>query len=247
MGWAQRGRKPRLWCAAALTALLFGAMTPTLAGAGRIGHLDPTGTLEICKSSNHGMAGRTFQFSVNGGTPIAITGGSCSGPIAMPPGIVSVHELPTPGLQVKGIQGNRIQTKDLATGTVTAKVKKNTTPADETLLTFINEDAPALGFKICKAAAPDSPSLVGQLFSFTENGGPVFSVAAGTVAAPVCGPIQHYDLGTVVNVDELPTPSTHVVGRSTSPTGAAATSTSPTEPSPRPSDPASPRSRTRTP
>jgi hypothetical protein len=66
--------------------------------------------------------------------------------------------------------------------------------------------------KVCKSAGTLSPSLVGDLFSFTENGNPAFSVAAGTVAAPNCGPVTKFKLGTVVNVAELATAGTHVSG-----------------------------------
>ena len=39
------------------------------------------GKLEICKSSANGMSGKNFQFSLNGGTPISVKGGRCTGAI----------------------------------------------------------------------------------------------------------------------------------------------------------------------
>ncbi len=43
------------------------------------------GTLEVCKSSLNGMAGKTFQFSISGGSTISVKGGRCSGPDAALP------------------------------------------------------------------------------------------------------------------------------------------------------------------
>ena len=39
------------------------------------------GKIEICKSSANGMSGKSFQFSLNGGTPITVKGGRCTGAI----------------------------------------------------------------------------------------------------------------------------------------------------------------------
>jgi len=91
-------------------------------------------------------------------------------------------------------------------------VKAGSTEANETLVTYTNIANPALGLKVCKSAAANSPSLVGDQFSFTENGGPAFSVAAGTVAAPNCSAVKKFKLGTTVDVAELATPGTFVSG-----------------------------------
>ena len=75
-------------------------------------------------------------------------------------------------------------------------------------MTFVNAPNKALGLKVCKSASTD---LVGQPFTFTENGGAAFTVNAGTEAAPNCGPVKQYPLGTVVHVAEKQTnPSSFV-------------------------------------
>jgi hypothetical protein len=122
----------------------------------------------------------------------------------------TIVEAPTAGLQVKAIKANHLVSKDISHGSVTVTVKAGSTAATETLVTYTNQANPALGLKVCKSAGATSPSLIGQQFSFTENGNAAFSVAAGTVAAPNCGPVQQYKLGTVVNVSELATAGTHV-------------------------------------
>jgi hypothetical protein len=168
-----------------------------------------TGTIEICKSSLNGMAGKAFQFSLNGAAPITVVGGGCSPSIVTPAGPATVTEAPNAGTEVAAVKARNTVSKDLSTGTVTVNVKAGSTPANEELVTFINKVPPALGLKICKAADPSSLSLVGDLFSFSENNGPAFSVGAGTVDTPVCGPITKYPMNTVVNVSELPTAFTH--------------------------------------
>src|SRR5450755_408054 len=81
------------------------------------------GTIEICKSSKHGMAGQSFQFSLNGGAAFTVKGGACSGPMVAPSGSNTVVESPTVGLEVAKIMANRVVSSDLSTGTVGVKVK----------------------------------------------------------------------------------------------------------------------------
>jgi hypothetical protein len=169
-----------------------------------------SGTIEICKSAANGMSGKAFHFKLNGGSPITVAGGGCSGPISTAAGTNTVVETPTAGLVVKGIRANHLISKDLAHGTVVVSVKAGSTAGTETLVTFTNAPLAAIGLKVCKQSP--APSLVGDLFSFTENGGPAYSVAAGNVGAANCGPVTKYALGTVVNVAELATPGTHVSG-----------------------------------
>jgi hypothetical protein len=223
-----RGWRSRSWVAASLSVVLFGAVAvPALTGAraampavksaaktsmkpGTNAAATVAGTLEICKSGSHGMAGRTFQFSVNGAAPTSIAGGACSGPLSVASGNVTVTEAPTNDTKVAGIRSNHLISQNLATGTAVVVVAGASTPATETVVTFFNGNLPVLGLKVCKAADPSSGTLVGNLFSFTENGGPAFSVATGTVAAPICGPLTKYAKGTNVDIAELPTTMTHV-------------------------------------
>jgi len=208
----ERGRKSLFWLLSSLMTLLFSLFLVVPASAASAspakGGGKAAGTIEICKSSKNGMAGVPFQFTLNKNAPITVNGGTCSGPISTPGGKNTVVEAPSAGNQVASIKANHLVSKDLSSGKAVVNVKPGSTPANETLVTYINEPLPALGLKVCKAT-PDS-SLQGDLFSFTENGGPAYSVAAGTPAAPICGPVHSYALGTKVNVAELATPGTNV-------------------------------------
>jgi hypothetical protein len=214
-----RGRKSLLWLLSSLMTLLFSGLMvipATVANAAAKPRVSAPGTLEICKAAANGMSGKTFSFSVDGGAGIAVTGGGCSGPMSVAAGSHTIVEAPTTGLQVKAITANHLVSKDLNHGTVTVTVKAGSTAGNETLVTYTNLASPAVGLKVCKAAGASSPSLVGDQFSFTENGRAAFSVAAGTVATPNCGPVTKFKLGTVVNIAELATPGTHVSGISVS-------------------------------
>jgi hypothetical protein len=201
-----RGRKPLFWLLSSLLTLTFSGF---LAVPAQAGGPDP-GTIEICKSAKHGMAGTPFHFTLNGGAPFTVNGGGCSGPLATTAGNNTVVEAPTVGLEVSKIKAKHSVSKDLSTGTVVVSVKAFSTPADEALVTYTNRPLPAVGLKVCKQT-PDS-TLYGDLFSFTENGGGAYSVAAGPVGSPNCGPVHRYPLGTNVNVAELPVANTQVSG-----------------------------------
>jgi hypothetical protein len=178
------------------------------------------GTLEICKAKANGMSGRPFQFSVNGGALITVNGGACSGPLSVPSGNNTIVESATnPATDVSAIvvqPRNRLISSNLSGRTVTVNVKSGSTPATETLVRFYNEPAGGtIGqLKVCKSAT--DPILVGVGFSFTQNGGPAFSVPAGTVASPNCSETTDYAVGTLVNVQELATPGAQVTGISVS-------------------------------
>jgi hypothetical protein len=201
------------WLLSSLMTLLFSGflvVPATVANAAAKPRVSGPGTIEICKSAANGMSGKAFHFKLNGGSPITVAGGGCSGPMSIAAGTVTVVETATPGLQVKGINANHLVSKDLAHGTVVVTVKAGSTEATETLVTYTNQATPAIGLKVCKQTP--APTLVGDQFSFTENGGPAFSVAAGNVGAPNCGPVTKFALGTTVDVAELATAGTHVTG-----------------------------------
>jgi hypothetical protein len=194
-----RGRKSGSSLLVALIALLFSGLAP----AAPVGAARPTGsgTLEICKDAKNGMAGRPFQFSIDGAAPLTVLGGACSGPVVMEAGVHKVVEAPTAGLQVATIAANHKVSVDLGSGTVVVKVRAGSTPAAATRVTYTNRKVPAVGLKICKAT-PDA-TLQGDSFLFTQNGGAASSVMAGTPAAPNCGPVTKHALGAVVHVAEL--------------------------------------------
>jgi hypothetical protein len=209
-----RGRTSRLWLWSTLVTLTLGGLVAVpvqVASAARPNN-GSTGIIEICKSSSNGMTGLSFSYTLNGGTPFTVKGGACSGAITTNSGKNTVVEAPTPGLHVKLIKAKGAVTIDLATGTLVVKVAAGNKPANETLVTYTNAPDPSLGLKVCKAAGNASGVLQGKLFSFTENGGAAYSVKAGSVAAPICGPVHPYKLGTKVDVAEAATPGTHVSG-----------------------------------
>jgi hypothetical protein len=132
---------------------------------------------------------------------------------------------------VKAIKAKGAISVDLSTGTVVVKVAVGTKVSTETVVTYTNASLPALGLKVCKQVTAVSPSLIGDKFSFTENGGAAYSVAAGPPGSPVCGPVHAYKLGTTVNVAEAATVGVNVSditvsdGRGTSVNTAAGTVT----------------------
>ena len=188
--------------AAVTVAALAGgtALSPVAIGASDA--RPTTGTIEICASAANGMAGRAFQFSLNSQAPITVNGGACSGPITSGVGYNLVTEVADSDIVVKNIKANHMVFKNLATRSVTARVKAGSTAENETKVTFINRLADGLGaLTVCKVAG--DPSLLGKQFSFTENGGAPFTVAAGTFAAPTCDVPRAFPKGAVVEVAEL--------------------------------------------
>jgi hypothetical protein len=106
-----RGRKSLFWLLSSLMTLLFSGLMvvpATVANASVKPRASAPGTLEICKSSANGMAGKSFSFSVDGGAGIAVTGGGCSGPMSVASGSHTIVEAPTAGLQVKAIKANHL-------------------------------------------------------------------------------------------------------------------------------------------
>src|SRR3954463_13345089 len=51
------------------------------------------GSIEVCLAATNDMAGETMQFSLNGGAPITVKGGRCSGAIEVTPGPITVNEV----------------------------------------------------------------------------------------------------------------------------------------------------------
>ena len=182
-----------------------------------------TGDIEICKSGANGMTGSTFQFSVSGSaSTVSVVGGQCSSPLTVPSGQKTVTELATglpKGDSVTSITvspSGRLVSKTLSAKTVTVKVPANSTVTNETVAHFTNKVQPGQ-LKICKVSA--NSNLVGNLFSFTENGGAPFSIAAGTPASPVCSSLKNFAVGTNVSLAELATLNVHVASITASGSG----------------------------
>jgi hypothetical protein len=210
----QHGRKSRFLLWTSLLTLTIGGFlaVPIQAATASPAASGTTGLIEICKSAKNGMSGQSFSFTLNGGTPFNVVGGGCSAAITTPAGKNTVVEQPTSGTVVKAIKATGAISVDLASGTIVVKVAAGTKPSGETVVTYTNAPLPVLGLKVCKQAAPSAPSLVGDKFSFTENGGAAYSVKAGAAGSPVCGPVHSYKSGTKVNVAEAATAGTFVSG-----------------------------------
>jgi hypothetical protein len=170
----------------------------------------PPGKIEICKASTNGMAYKSFQFSLNGGTPFTVKGGRCTGAITTQPGLNTVVELPSsPPTDVSAIAvrpSARLISKDLPNRTVKVKVPSGTTAANETQVTFTDEPAGGTtgDLKICKLTS--TPAFVGKLFSFSVNGGPLVSTeasnASGDPSTWSCRLVGTFKTGSRVTVQE---------------------------------------------
>jgi hypothetical protein len=148
------------------------------------------------------MGGKVFTFTLNGGSPFTVAGGQCSGPKTVAPGNVTVAETAAANTQVQDITSNHLVSKNVAASAATVSVVADSGTSNETLVRFFNQPIGGTTgqIKVCKQA---TQSLVGSAFSFTENGGGAFSVAAGPIGSPNCSGTTTYPVGTNVNVAEL--------------------------------------------
>ena len=200
-----------VFAVALLTPLLAGVFLATPAGAVTKATAKP-GSIEICKVGNN-ITNTSVQFTLNGGSPITVAVGGCSDAISAPAGLNTVKELIPSGTQVQKIQVKpaiRLVGKNKGAGTVTVNVPAGSTGHRETVVTYTDEPQGGLNgnLKICKVAG--DPSLLGDKFSFTENGGSAFSIAAGSPPGGICSSLTSWPQGTVVSVAELPTSGTEV-------------------------------------
>ena len=198
------------------TLLLLPALTVGSVAAGAFTqlpvHAASAGTIEICKSANNGMLGKSFSFtwadSAGHTGAVSVLGGGCSAPESVAGGNVAVLEAQGGTTAVKAIRVSpkaRLVSDNLATGSVVAKAPAGGT---ETVITYVNY-VPQAQLKVCKQAASDSTQLIGQPFSFTINGGTAFTVYAGPFGSPNCSALTTYASGTNVTVAELQ-PAAHV-------------------------------------
>jgi hypothetical protein len=168
--------------------------------------------IEICKSSANGMSGRSFQYSITGGTSVSVNGGRCSGPIFVADAQVTITEAQSsPATDVASTTVRpsiRKVSEDLVNRSVT--VTTGTSTSNETLVTFVNQPAGGTDgtLKVCKLT--QTPAYLGRLFSFSVNGGPLVSTEAndafGDPAFWSCRILGTFPVGSVVTVHEaIPT------------------------------------------
>lgn len=173
-----------------LAGPVLGLTTATSASAAT------NGKIEVCKSGANGMTGKVFQFRIDGGATLSVTGGSCSGPQTASTGRHTITELPSGSTVVSGITSNHLVSKSLANRKAVVQVLSGA----DTTVTFTNR-TPAARVKVCKQA--DNSTLVGHSYSFTINGGAAFSVTAGPMGSPNCSSLKWFKAGTNVTVREL--------------------------------------------
>src|SRR4051794_6213866 len=165
--------------------------------------------IEICKSSANGMSGRTFQYSITGGTSVSVNGGRCSGPINVgAQNQVTITEgasNPATDVYATTVRPSlRKVSENLVNRSVT--VTTGATTSSETLVTFVNQPAGGnLGtLKVCKLTL--TPAYLGRLFSFSANGGPLVSTEANDAnddpANWSCRILGSFQVGSNVNVHE---------------------------------------------
>jgi hypothetical protein len=202
----------------------------TTAGAVTVNYTDAfdPGSIEICKSAatGSGLTG-TYGFTVTGADGFTTTSSvtisaaiptSCSMPIVVPAGQVTVQEGPQPvfvsALTATG-PGNTnelLSGSSMATGTAVVGVN----PGDSSQQTVVNFTDNVSTLKLCKVG-DGTPAGLSYPFSFMVAGpagpngptGPV-SLMAGTAAAPVCTVVGQYRAGTTVQIAEGPVPGTKV-------------------------------------
>ena len=193
--------------AVALTAVA--AVAAVWSGAA----LAADGTLEVCKSSLNGMAGKSFEFSISGGNTITVRGGRCSGPMLVPAGAVTITELSTrdgAAAEVAAVQvrpSSRLISSNLVARQVVVNVVAGSTAATETRVTYVNQPAGGTkgDLKICKLT--ETPAFYGRQFSFTVNGGPAISTEANPAfddpAHWSCRLAGTFTVGSKLRVQEL--------------------------------------------
>jgi hypothetical protein len=179
------------------------------------------GFLEICKTVNTAtsptLANRVFTFTAGGQTFQVLTN-TCSQPLQVPSGPITVTELqtstapgttpgtPTGGFIITSVTGGLqspgvVTGTNVAQGTAVVNIGTAATVAGETQINVTNRAAVTATIEICKVAAandPDAAAQAGTLFSFNiQQGGTIG--ADGTVTGGTGGTI-----GSGGNIGNLP-------------------------------------------
>jgi hypothetical protein len=148
--------------------------------------LKPPRTLQICKTAaDASTVGQTFQFSVNGGTAINVTAGSCSAAVTLPTigETAAVQELGSTNFHVAGITATGPTSDNRLTTGATGNPAIASVPfggsANMTTVTFT--DAVNTGqLQLCKASGDQALQSTAFQFSwsYTVNG----TAATGSTA-----------------------------------------------------------------
>jgi hypothetical protein len=177
------------------------------------------GYIELCKQTDpdYPVSG-PFSFTLTAGPffskgPIVVPVGSCSPPIQVPSGIITITEAPQVGVAVENVTaysydqfGNYIDELDSWTPpeqTATVTVMPGGVNL-ETVATFTNYAAPPGALKVCKIAGPGV--TVGTLFDFTATGLAPFQVPAGPAPGGSCEIVGTIPINSQVTVTETHIP-----------------------------------------
>ena len=152
------------------------------------------GSIEVCLAATNDMGGKAVQFSLNGGAPMSVRGGRCSGAIDVTPGPITVTEV-DPDTAVTAVDvkpSYRAISADLPHETAVVAVPGGSTPSTRTVVTFTN--AGSLGIppgpvptttgtiEICASSAN---GMSGKAFQYSLNGGSAFTVNGGACSGPM--------------------------------------------------------------
>lgn len=172
-----------------------------------------TGVIEICKALSAGdpiATGTIFTFNITGGTQnIQVPAGSCSAPITVAAGNVTVTEAARADTAVVGIvtnPANRRVSFSLALRQVVVAVPEGDV-TNETIITFTNQTTRTGTIEICKRALD---SDVSGFFEFTVQGAPgqTFAVPVGFCSRAINVTILQVPQSTfTTNVTELARPN----------------------------------------
>ncbi len=179
------------------------------------------GYIELCKQTDpdYPVSG-TFSFTLTApffsSLPIAVPVGSCSPPIQVPSGLITINEAPQIGVGVENVsaysdgpfgQIDELYSWTFPNQTATVMVQPGGVSL-ETVATFTNYAAPPGSLKICKIAG--SPSLVGMPFTFTASDGTTIhrdTVNAGPPPGGNCVVDGTWPVNDPVTVTETSIPS----------------------------------------
>ena len=196
------------------------------------------GYIELCKQADPDYpVGGIFDFNLsapffNAG-PYHVAVGTCSPPIQVPSGEITINEVPQIGVAVEDVTaysydalGNYIDELDSWTPpspTSTVTVMPGGVQL-ETVATYTNFAAPPGTLKVCKIAGPGI--TVGTLFTFTATGLPPFQVPAGPPPGGSCEIVGSFPVNSLITVAETVPPNVVVAGITVEPPGRGGTQTS---------------------
>ncbi len=198
-------RRRRLTLAGVAAAALLGGMTLAAVSAAVVSQAATITHIEICKV---GQVTGTYQFSVDGKTPIGVQANGPCAAVNVAGGTHTVTELPdTTGATV--LTKIKVIPSTAGTGNVATRTATVTVARGNVVETRF-KDEPAQGeLKVCKVADANSSNLTGDPFNFTASSGSFNDSFTVPAAAPndtygSCEDLGSFQVGTMVNIAEAP-------------------------------------------